>query len=252
MNFQGSRLDGSKAYTFARDGTEISSHFFGQSSFAQKAIVRASSAISISKDLPLETLCPLGCSIQTGAGSVLNVLNPRPGNVVAIFGTGAVGMAAVIAAALTPASKIIAIDLQDSKLDQARALGATVTINPGKQDLVKEIFALTGNFGIDRAIDTTGNIGVINTMIASAAPGAIVASVGAPRMGAKVEIEPATWLTRGVSYTGVHQGSSVPQQVSSPGHVRLPQRLAKINCLSVSSVSNSTMERREAAAGEAN
>ncbi|MCJ1300689.1 NAD/NADP dependent alcohol dehydrogenase [Hypocenomyce scalaris] len=121
-------------------------------------------------------------------------------------------MAAVIAAALTPASKIIAIDLQDPKLDQARALGATVTINPGKQDLVKELFALTGNFGIDRAIDTTGNIGVINTMIASAAPGAIVASVGAPRMGAKVEIEPATWLVRGVSYTGVHQGSSIPQQ----------------------------------------
>lgn len=213
MNFLGTREDGTTAYTDAVDGTDVSSHFFGQSSFAQKAIVRAGCAIQIDRDLPLQTLCVLGCTLQTGAGTIMNQLQPLKGSYLAIFGVGAVGMAAVLAARLTPSMKIIAVDRLDSKLEVAKSLGATHTINSTGKDVVNEIRVLTGDFGVERALDTTGRPDVIQAMLLATAPGGIAASVGAPEMGVTVEIEPATWITRGVSYVGVHQGSSRPLEV---------------------------------------
>ncbi|KAJ9216166.1 hypothetical protein DTO166G4_2098 [Paecilomyces variotii] len=211
MNFSGSRDDGSKAFTM-EDGSPVSSHFFGQSSFARRTVVRAVSAIKIEKSLPLDILCSMGCGMQTGAGTVLNVLRPAMGQTVVIFGAGAVGLAAVMAAKLTPASMVIVVDLVASKLITARELGATHIINANETDTLAQIGSLTDGFGVDRAMDTTGNIHVIKTMIDCAAPGGLVATVGAPRKGRIIEIEPATWLARGISYVGVHQGSSDPQK----------------------------------------
>lgn len=212
MNFKGARNDGTTSLT-TLNGKDVSSHFFGQSSFASIAIARASSAIKISSDLPLDALCSLGCSVQTGAGTVLNVLEPRLGTSLVVFGTGAVGMAAVMAANLTAASKIIAVDTQEQRLQKARSLGATHSINANKGDIVAQIRAITHGLGVDRAIDTTGKIPVIRAMIDSTAPGGIAATVGAPRFGETIDIEPASWLARGVSYVGVHQGSADPQKV---------------------------------------
>ncbi|KAL1872624.1 hypothetical protein Plec18167_006742 [Paecilomyces lecythidis] len=134
------------------------------------------------------------------------------GQTVVIFGAGAVGLAAVMAAKLTPARMVIAVDLVTSKLIKARDLGATHTINANETDTLAQIRSLTDGFGVDRTMDTTGNIQVIKTMIDCAAPGGLVATVGAPKKGQIIEIEPATWLTRGISYMGVHQGSSDPQE----------------------------------------
>ena len=214
LNFGGCREDGSKAFTL-EDGQQASSHFFGQSSFAHKTIVRGISVIKVGKDLPLHVLCALGCGIQTGAGTVLNVLQPAIGASIAIFGVGSVGLSGIMAANLTPATKIIAIDILDSKLDLARELGATHTINSKTHDVVSEIQRLTDGFGVDCAFDATGNIKVIENMIACGAPNSKVITVGAPRRGATIEIEPASWLQRGVSYLGVHQGSSNSSKVSN-------------------------------------
>lgn len=216
MNFLGARDDGTTAYTDALDGTQISSHFFGQSSFAQKAIVRAGCAVKVDRHLPLQTMCVLGCTLQTGAGTILNQLRPEKSSYLAVFGVGAVGMAAVLAARLTPDIKIIAVDRLDSKLEVATSLGATHTINSTDKDVVKEIHALTGDFGVERALDTTGRPDVIQAMLLATAPGGIAASVGAPKLGETMEIEPAIWITRGVSYVGVHQGSSRPLEVKKP------------------------------------
>jgi aryl-alcohol dehydrogenase len=212
MNFLGARRDGTTAFSL-EDGKIVSSHFFGQSSFAQRTIVRGVSAIKVEKGLPLHLLCSMGCGMQTGAGTVLNALRLQVGQSLVVFGAGAVGMTGIMAARLTPATMIIAVDVLDSKLVKAQEMGATHTINPTEKDAVSEIRALTKGFGADRAIDTTGNVKVIKSMIECAAPGGIVATVGAPRKGATIEIEPAAWLARGVSYMGVHQGPSVPIQV---------------------------------------
>ena len=167
--------------------------------------------------LPLDILCPLGCGIQTGAGAVLNMLKPERGQSVVIFGAGAVGMAAVMAANITPAEKIIVVDIVHSKLELAKSFGATHVINGARtDDVVAGLRSLTNGLGVDRAVDTTGSIRIIqDTLLNCIAPGGIAATVGSPPPDQAVHITPATWIARGVSYISIHQGSSVPQTVGS-------------------------------------
>lgn len=213
LSFGGSRLDGSKTFSTI-DGTDINSAYFGQSSFARRSIVRGVCAIKVAMDLPLDILCCLGCGIQTGAGTILNILKPQIGSSVVVYGVGSVGLAAIMAAAnFTPATKIIAVDIVDERLETAKSLGATHTINSKEKDVVKMVKELTNGEGADAALDATGNIAVIQSMIAAAAQNGIVATVGGAPMGKYVQIEPASWLGRNVSYIGSCQGSSLPRIV---------------------------------------
>ncbi|MGH2926936.1 MAG: zinc-binding dehydrogenase, partial [Solirubrobacteraceae bacterium] len=97
---------------------------FGQSSFATHAIVPERTAVKVDKDLPLEQLGPLGCGVITGAGSVIEALKVGFGDSIAIFGTGGVGLSAVMAARLVGASRIVAVDINPARLELARELGA--------------------------------------------------------------------------------------------------------------------------------
>ena len=211
--FGGSRLDGSM--TMAMDGADIHSAFFGQSSFACRSVVRGVCAVKVDKDLPLHLLCPLGCGIQTGVGTILNVLKPSVGSSIAIFGAGSVGLAGIMAAArFTPAAQIIAVDIVNRKLALAKEFGATHIINSKDGgNVVEKIMAVTKGQGADFAFDATGNLQVIQDMIAVAAKNGTVATVGSAPFGKFIQIEPAAWIQRGVNYTGACQGSSLPQLV---------------------------------------
>ncbi len=116
--------------------------------------------------LPLALLGPLGCGIQTGAGSVLVALGVSAGSSIAIFGTGSVGLAAVMAASVAGAATIIAVDLQPSRLDLAARLGATHTINGSDDDICAQILAITGD-GAQYCFDTTGVPAAISTAVGS-------------------------------------------------------------------------------------
>lgn len=133
-DFGGHRRDGSTA--LSKNGEKISSHFFGQSSFATYSNVVQESLIVVDKEAPLELLGPLGCGLNTGAGAVLNELNPDPGTSLAVFGTGAVGSAAIMAAKVAGCTTIIALDIHDSRLELAKELGATHVINSRNADTV--------------------------------------------------------------------------------------------------------------------
>ncbi|OQV08358.1 hypothetical protein CLAIMM_12646 [Cladophialophora immunda] len=208
--FGGSRLDGSKP--FSLNGTDINSSYFGQSSFAARSIVSGVCAVKVPSTVPLDILCCLGCGIQTGAGTVLNLLKPAVGSSVAVFGVGSVGLAAIMAAArFTPATKVIAIDIVDSRLQLATELGATHTINSKGKDVVEMIKDVTNGEGVDCALDATGNVAVIESMIAAAANNGTVVTVGGAPRGKFVNIEAARWIGRNVSYVGSCQGSSLPQ-----------------------------------------
>jgi aryl-alcohol dehydrogenase len=98
----------------------------------------------VSKEIPLELLGPLGCGVQTGAGAVINSLGVQAGDRFAVFGAGAVGLSAVMAARLVGAAMIIAIDLHESRLQIARNFGATHTMNPSGIDPIAHILELTG------------------------------------------------------------------------------------------------------------
>lgn len=125
----GGRADGTSP--LSQDGERVSGMFFGQSSFATHAIAAESTAVKVPQDAPLHLLGPLGCGLATGAGSVLRALEVRPGKSIAIFGTGAVGLAAVMAAKIAGAARIVAVDVNEARLAIARELGADDVVVSG-------------------------------------------------------------------------------------------------------------------------
>lgn len=208
-NFGGSRADGTTAFT--EGGKRVSSHFFGQSSFASHVNAVERSVVKVDADLPLELLGPLGCGIQTGAGAVLNSLKVPAGSSFVVFGTGAVGCAALMAAVVAGATTIVAVDIVDSRLELAATLGATHVINSRLQDVAQEITRITGGRGVDFALDTTGIPAVLRQGADVLAIGGTVALVGAPAPGTEVSFEIGASLTKGWHFRTIIEGDSVPQ-----------------------------------------
>ena len=132
--------------------------FFGQSAFAQHAVVVENSVVKVPDDTDLVMLSPLGCGLQTGAGALLNLLKPTKSSSVSIFGLGAVGMGALFAAKYLGVSSIIVIDLVEEKLSLARELGATHSVNAKDPDIVKKIKEVTKyNMGASYSVECSGN-----------------------------------------------------------------------------------------------
>lgn len=128
FNFGGGRIDGSSSEC-CNDGGELHDHFFSQSSFATNSIASELNVVKVSKEVNPELLGPLGCGIQTGAGAVLNAMKVRAGSSFAANGTGAVGLAAIIATRVAGTTRIIAVDVNPARLHLAVELGATHRIN---------------------------------------------------------------------------------------------------------------------------
>jgi aryl-alcohol dehydrogenase len=220
----GTRADGSP--TVRRDGTAISGHFFGQSSFAAHAVADERSVVKVDATVPLEHLAPLGCGVQTGFGTVWNILAPRPGTSLAVFGAGAVGLSAVLAAHLLPLSTVVAIDRVPERLDLARELGATHTVNAQTEDVAAVLRDITGRRGLDHAIDTTAVPAVVRTAVDALGARGSAAIVGAPPLGTEVAFEVQS-LLRGKRILGVTLGDAepetlIPQLVSLRRQGRLP------------------------------
>nr|SIP63273.1 benzyl alcohol dehydrogenase [uncultured bacterium] len=145
------------------------SMFFGQSSLASHSVVNARNVVKVDKDVDLALIAPFGCGIQTGSGAVLNVLQPEMDETIAIFGCGAVGMSAIMAAAVAGCEKIIAVGGNPDSLKLAMELGATHTVNRKEvEDVPATIREITGG-GVNYAIDTSGNGKMILNAIRSTA-----------------------------------------------------------------------------------
>jgi aryl-alcohol dehydrogenase len=205
----GSRLDGSAPVT--RLSGPVYGHFFGQSSFASHALVHARSAIKAPEGLDLEVLAPLGCSVQTGVGSVLNVARPEAGSTLVVFGAGGVGLASLMGAALTPAARIVAVDVNPSRLELARQLGATHIVNAAEVSATEAVRELTGGVGANYAIETSGRLPVLEGAIASLASAGVCVVVGAPELGSTIPVDVTNLLGRGIRLVGTNQGDSDPR-----------------------------------------
>ncbi|OJI96489.1 hypothetical protein ASPVEDRAFT_145974 [Aspergillus versicolor CBS 583.65] len=215
QNFGGKRKDGSRTISLPNNSeTEVFSNFFGQSSFSRVALVSRASVARVAADTPLDIFAALGCGVQTGAGAVLNTLNVREGASVAVFGVGAVGLSAVMAANLRGARIVIAVDLEKSRLEMARELGATNTLVGGSGNIVQQIQEICApSKGVQFAVDCSGATQVIETMLDSLAPRGRAASVGAPGPGKRAGVDVFSHITMGREYVGCHQGSSVAEQM---------------------------------------
>lgn len=211
-DFGGRRtLDGTTSLTDAA-GEQVSSHFFGQSTFATYANVVESALVPIPKDVPLESVAFLGCGMQTGAGAILNELRPPAGSSVAVSGVGAVGLAAIMAARASGATTIIAIDLHDSRLALAREVGATHGVNARTSDTKEELLSITGGKGVNYILDTTAIPPVLGSLAQALSIRGTLALVGVPKPGTEASFEIGASLVRGWTFKTIIQGSSVPQQ----------------------------------------
>ena len=176
-NLLGRRSDFTTGVTDA-SGAEVASRWFGQSSFATHAVATARNAVVVDRGLPLERLGPLGCGILTGAGSVLNALDVQAGRSVVVFGAGAVGLAALMAAVAVGAAPVVAVDLHDARLALATELGAAHVVRGDAPDLLERLAELTGG-GAHHVVDTTGVPAVTRNAMASLRLGGSGALVGA-------------------------------------------------------------------------
>ncbi|MFF0092288.1 NAD(P)-dependent alcohol dehydrogenase [Streptomyces canus] len=213
----GRRADGTS--TISRDGEPLGGHFFGQSSFAERALVDERSLVKVDQDVPLESIAPLGCGVQTGVGAVWNVLKPVTGSTIVVLGAGAVGLSAVMAAALTPATTIVAVDRFGERLALARELGATHTVNAAEEDLGEVLAAITGGQGADGIVETTGNVNVLRQGVDALGARGTVVVVGAPPFGTEVSLD-VNGLLGGKRVVGLTLGDAETQSFI-PALVRL-------------------------------
>jgi aryl-alcohol dehydrogenase len=208
LNFGGSRADGTTALTC--DAGLVHSHFFGQSAFATHVLAHRTNVVKVVSDAPLETLAPFGCGIQTGAGAVMNALKLRAGDSIAVFGTGSVGLSAIMASGIVGATTIIAIDRNPARLALARELGATATIDVAGSDPVVRIRELTKG-GVAFALDTTAVPAVLTQAFAALAPRGTLGIVGASRPDETVTLNIIDIMTNGKHIRGIVEGDSEPE-----------------------------------------
>jgi aryl-alcohol dehydrogenase len=188
---------------------EVNGSFFQQSSFAEYAIVSDQNLVKIDHEVPLELMGPLGCGIQTGAGTVMNTLNPNPGSTIAIFGVGSVGLSALMAAKIAGCRTIIAVDLNKQRLKLAIELGATHTCNPKEVDDVVEAIREIETGGVDYAVECSGVKEVATQAFNSLYNTGTLALVGAPPGGTDYAFNANDWILSGRKIRGVVEGDSI-------------------------------------------
>jgi Zn-dependent alcohol dehydrogenase len=202
LNLSGVRLDGSGGMRVP--DTPVRARFCGQSSFATYALAVAHTVVPVPDDVPVEVLAPLGCGVQTGAGTVLNTLQPEPGSSIAVFAAGSVGLSAIMAAKAAGCEEIVAIDPKPQRRELALALGATTAVDPA------DAKAATRN-GVDYAIDCIGKPDVIRAAIGSLGSPGICATVGVQGMRSPIELDQAKLVGKGQTLRGVVEGDAVPR-----------------------------------------
>ena len=206
-NWIGTRPDGSP--TMFAGGVPMNANFFGQSSFASHAIAHQRNVVRVpdsAAHLPLERLAPIGCGLMTGAGAVLRSMTVRAGLPIVVFGTGTVGMAAIMAAKVAGADPIVAVDVNDERLALARELGATHAFN-AREDAIAQIRALCPA-GVGYAFDTTGIKKVIEDAFSLLAPRGVLGIVGASDPADMLSFNESQFMGGGRTVKGILGGDS--------------------------------------------
>jgi Zn-dependent alcohol dehydrogenase len=188
----GGLLDGTSRL---RLGGEKLHHFLGVSCFAERVVVSERSVVLVPDGVPAEIAAITGCAVVTGVGAVLNVVQRAAGRGIVIYGAGGVGLCSVMGARLVGADPIVAVDVDEGKLDLARHLGATHAVNSTSADAVEQVRAIVPG-GLDWAIEAVGHAGTLRQAFASLAPGGTAIALGLGRVGATFEV-PINELVQG-------------------------------------------------------
>lgn len=209
LKFGGQRFNGSK--TISLSGKKITSSFFQQSSFATYAITLEQSVVKVDKDTPAEMLAALPCGVQTGAGTILNTFKMAPNDSLIIFGAGAVGLSAVMAAKLCSAYPIICVDLNQERLELAKELGATHILNAKEVDVPAAVKAIDSH-GMKFAFECSASVPGLKNAIDCIGQGGQIGLVSYPQGGKEFPFTTKDLFLKAGSITGIVQGSSTPKQ----------------------------------------
>ena len=203
---------------FSKDGQPIY-HYMGISTFSEYTVLPEISLAKVNPEAPLEEVCLLGCGVTTGMGAVMNTAKVEEGATVAIFGMGGIGLSAVIGAAMAKASRIIAIDINESKFDLARKLGATDCINPKDYDKpIQDVIVELTDGGVDYSFECIGNVHVMRSALECCHKGwgeSVV--IGVAGAGQEISTRPFQLVTgrvwKGSAFGGVKGRSELPEYV---------------------------------------
>ena len=204
---------------FYKDGKPIY-HYMGCSTFSEYTVLPEISLAKINPEAPLEKVCLLGCGVTTGMGAVMNTANVEEGATVAIFGIGGIGLAAIIGATMAKASRIIAIDINESKFDLAKKLGATDCINPKLYDKpIQDVIIELTDGGVDYSFECIGNVNTMRSALECCHKGwgeSII--IGVAGAGQEISTRPFQLVTgrvwKGTAFGGVKGRTELPEYVN--------------------------------------
>ncbi|MFT6463354.1 MAG: S-(hydroxymethyl)glutathione dehydrogenase/alcohol dehydrogenase [Halopseudomonas sp.] len=203
-------------------------HYMGCSTFSEYTVLPEVSLAKIPKEAPLEKVCLLGCGVTTGIGAVLNTAKVEEGATVAIFGLGGIGLAAIIGATMAKASRIIAVDINPSKFDIAKQLGATDFVNPKDYDKpIQEVIVDMTDGGVDYSFECVGNVQLMRAALECCHKGwgesTIIGVAGA---GQEISTRPFQLVTgrvwRGSAFGGVKGRTELPSYVAKAQSGEIP------------------------------
>jgi len=199
-------------------GDQAINHLFGLACYAEKVVVHERSAVKVREDAPFEVVCTLGCGVSTGLGMSINTAGIRPGDSIAIFGCGGVGLSAVMGAKLAGAGTIIAVDTLDNKLQKAKELGADYVINVSQEEPQAKVTELTGG-GADYAVECIGKVDVMVQALGSIRIGGTCIIAGMAPLADQLTIAPFHFLL-GKTIKGSTQGDVIPS-IDIPKYIDL-------------------------------
>jgi len=192
----------------------------GTSTFSEYTVLPEISLAKINPKAPLEEVCLLGCGVTTGMGAVMNTAKVEAGATVAIFGLGGIGLSAIIGAAMAKSARIIAIDINESKFELARKLGATDCINPKDYDKpIQDVIVELTEGGVDYSFECIGNVHVMRSALECCHKGwgeSVV--IGVAGAGQEISTRPFQLVTgriwKGSAFGGVKGRSELPEYVN--------------------------------------
>jgi aryl-alcohol dehydrogenase len=208
LNFAGHRPDGSRAL---KSGDEpVSSHFFGQSSFATHALAYERNLVRVDPALDSATYAPLGCGVQTGAGAIMQSLGCEAGSTLVVIGAGTVGLSAVMAGAVRQCAQVIVIEPKVERRTLALELGATQAIDPAAEDVLERMRAIVPH-GVDYVLDTSGNVTALQAALDCLGSRGVLGLVGSPSsLEAALPVPLLSTITFGLTVKGIIEGDSEP------------------------------------------
>ena len=221
---------------FSKDGKTIL-HYMGTSTFSEYTVLPEISLAKINPAAPLDKVCLLGCGITTGIGAVLNTAKVTPGSTVAVFGMGGIGLSVVQGAVMAKASRILCVDINPSKWEMAKALGATDFVNPKDypDTPIQQVIVDMTNGGVDYSFECIGNVNVMRSALECCHKGwgesTIIGVAGA---GQEIATRPFQLVTgrvwRGSAFGGVKGRSQLPDYVERymQGEIKIDEMITEV------------------------